>query len=101
MSHPRTHRPRKGQAFVSRPSKGQAFVTCAVDKGMFRGEKIVSFKVMGEEISAIVNENSVKNGNQLEVNVLRAGKDKILIGLPGESFSTSRRVWVNKQEISL
>jgi hypothetical protein len=81
--------------------KTRAFVLCDVNKGMFRGEKIVSFIVMGEEISAIVNESSVKNGNKLEVNVLESNKDKVLIGLPGESFSTSRRVWMNRQELSL
>lgn len=101
MSEPKVRRSSKIKAFTSHSCKGQAFVTCDVNKGMFRGEKIVSFKVMGEEISAIVNENSVKNGNQLEVSVLGASKGMILIGLPGESFSTSRRVWVNKQEISL
>lgn len=79
----------------------RAFVMCDVNKGMFRGEKIVSFTVMGKEISAIVSESSVKNGNKLEVNVLESNKDKVLIGLPGESFSTSRRVWMNRQELSL
>lgn len=79
----------------------RAFVPCAVNKGMFKGEKIVSFLVMGEEISAIVNENSVKNGDKLEVNVLQSINDKVLIGLPGESFSTSRNVWIRKGELTL
>src|SRR5215467_11839752 len=81
--------------------KVRAFVTCAITKGMSRGEKIVSFVVMGQEISAIVNANSVKNGNRLEVSVLESNKDQVLVGLPGESFSTSRRVWMNRQELSL
>lgn len=89
------------QQKARKSGKTHGFVTCDVNKGMFRGEKIVSFKVMGEEISAIVNENSVKSGNRLEVSVLESKKDKVLIGLPGESFSTSRHVWVNKQEITL
>lgn len=79
--------------------KYRTFISCDVNDGMFRGEKIVSFRVMGEEISAIVNENSV-SGNRLEVNVIESDRDKVLVGLPGESFSTSRRVWMNKQELS-
>lgn len=79
--------------------KSRAFVLCDVNEGMFRGEKIVSFRVMGEEISAIVNEKSV-NDNRLQVNVLESDQDRVLIGLPGESFSTSRRVWMNKKELS-
>lgn len=85
---------------MKKTSKGRAFVSCDVEKGMFRGEKIVSFKVMGQDVSAIVNEKSVIHG-RLEVSILGSQAGRILIGLPGESFSTSRKVWVNKQELSL
>ncbi len=88
------------QPKVRKGSKTRAYVRCDVENGMFRGEKIVSLKVMGEDVSVIVNEKSVTNG-KLEVNVLGTEKGRVLIGLPGESFSTSRRVWVNQQEIAL
>lgn len=85
---------------AKKPSKGRAFVSCDVENGMFRGEKIVSFKVMGQDVSAIVNEKSVIHG-KLQVNILGSQEGRVLISLPGESFSTSRKVWVNQQEISL
>lgn len=79
--------------------KGTGLVKVDVGNGMFRGEKIVSFKIMGEDVSVIVNEKSVKSGGKLEVNIYEAKKGRVLIGLPGESFSTSRKVWVDRQEL--
>lgn len=81
-------------------SKGKALVKVDVGNGMFRGEKIVSLKVMGEDVSAIVNEKCVKGGNKLEVNVYDKKAGRSLIGLPGESFSTSRKVWVDNHELT-
>lgn len=71
----------------------KAFLNCEVGAGMFRGERIVSFVVEGNNISAIVNEGFVK-GERLEVDVYSQKGDELLIGIPGESFSTPRKIWV-------
>ncbi len=82
-----------------RPQVWTGFINCEVGKGMFQGEKIVSLKVMGQDVSAIVNEKSVKD-DKLQVNIYEAKQGRVLIGLPGESFSTSRKVWIDSREIS-
>jgi hypothetical protein len=72
-----------------------AFLSCEVSDGMFRGEKIVSLRIADNDISVIVNANRL-TGNKLKVDVLdKRGKD-CLIGLPGESFSTSRQLWISQ-----
>lgn len=86
--------------FNIKTAKGKVLFKVDVGNGMFRGEKIVSFNVMGSEVSAIVNEKCVKGGNKLEVNVYDQKAGRSLIGLPGESFSTSRKVWVDNHELT-
>lgn len=74
------------------------FLSCEVGKGMFQGEQIVSFKVGETNISSIVNTGFIKNG-KLEVDVYDTKEDELLIGIPGESFSTTRKIWVPKEMI--
>lgn len=79
--------------------KETALIECEVGDGMFEGEKVVSFSVEGKTVSAIVDENRVQ-GNQLVVDVEARKSDKVLVAIPGESFST-RKVWVEKDRIKL
>ncbi len=81
----------------SSPTK--AYLTCDIDEGMFLGEKIVSISVTGKEVSVIVSKESVRTG-KLEVIVYDQKGDQSLIGLPGESFSTSRKIWIDKTQLT-
>lgn len=76
----------------------RGLISVEVGKGMFEGEKAVSFQVEGRSVSAIVHERSVKAGNKLEVEIEKVTKDKVLVAIPGESFST-RKVWIGKEQI--
>jgi len=73
---------------------------CEVAEGMFKGERIVSLlNIEGNTISAIVNEESIIDDTFLEVDVYKEKKGKgVLIGIPGETFSTPRKIWVRKIE---
>lgn len=72
---------------------------CKVKDGMFEGEQIVSFGIKGNTVSAIVNKESVKDKKRLEVDVYKKKGEEVLIGIPGETFSTSRKIWVSQKEI--
>ena len=72
---------------------------CKVGDGMFEGERIVSFKINGNTISAIVNKESVRDKNLLEVDIYKKKGKEVLIGIPGEVFSTSRKIWIPKEAI--
>jgi len=71
---------------------------CEVGNGMFEGEQIVSFNIKGNTVSAIVDKESVK-GKKLEVDIYENRRGKVLIGIRGETFSTSRKIWVPQKEI--
>lgn len=71
-----------------------------VDEGTFHGEKVVSFHISGSNYSLIVSSESVE-GNKLKVDVLSKKGDRYLIGFPGESFTSPRRVWVEKDHLEL
>ena len=78
--------------------KEKALIDCNVGDGMFEGEKVVSFSnAEGKTVSAIVDENRVK-GNALVVDIEVKKNDRVLIAIPGESFST-RKVWVETNRI--
>lgn len=72
---------------------------CKVGNGMFKGEQIVSFDIKGNTVSAIVDKKSVKDKERLEVDVYKKRGEKVLIGIPGETFSTPRKIWVPQEEI--
>jgi len=72
---------------------------CKVGDGMFEGEQIVSFNIKGNTVSAIVDKKSVKGKKELEVDVYKKRGEEVLIGIPGETFSTSRKIWVPQEEI--
>jgi hypothetical protein len=73
--------------------KQRALIECNVGDGMFEGEKVVSFNnAEGKTVSAIVDENRVQ-GNALVVDIEVKKSDRVLVAIPGESFST-RKVWV-------
>ena len=78
--------------------KHTALIDCNVGEGMFEGEKVVSFNnAEGKTVSAIVDEKRVK-GNALLVDIEVEKSDKVLVAIPGESFST-RKVWVETDQI--
>jgi len=77
----------------------RGLLKCKVGKGMFEEEQIVSFDVKGNIVSAIVDKESVKDKNWLEVDVCGRRKNELLIGIPGETFSTSRKIWVSKEKV--
>ena len=79
-------------------SGSQAFLSCEIGDGMFKGEKIVALSVSGEFFSVIVSENSVREG-KLVVDVYEKKGNQFLIGLPGESFSTARSIWVPQEQL--
>ena len=90
---------KRKQARQSGSSK-RAYLKCEdIDDGMFRGEKIVSVSVMGKDVSVIVSEKSVSTG-KLEVTVYDQKGEQYLIALPGESFSTSRKLWIDKTQLT-
>ncbi|MEW6686446.1 MAG: hypothetical protein AB1393_09635 [Candidatus Edwardsbacteria bacterium] len=72
---------------------------CEVKDGMFEGEQIVSFNIKGNTVSAIVDKESVRDKKRLEVDVYKKKGEEVLIGIPGEPFSTSRKIWVPQEEI--
>jgi len=74
---------------------------CEVGKGMFKGEKIVSYKINGKINSAIVYEECVTDQNRLKVDIYEEKGNKLLIGIPGETFSTSRKIWVPQERIKI
>jgi len=76
----------------------KGLLNCNVGKGMFQGEIIVSFTVKGNTISAIVDKEHIKRG-ELEVDIFGKKGDELLIGIPGESFSSSRKIWVPEQMV--
>lgn len=70
-------------------------LNCKVSKGMFEGEKIVVVESStGASISAIVNKESVVNSHAIKVEVFDKKQTDYLVRLPGETFSTPRKVWV-------
>lgn len=69
---------------------------CEVSDGMFKGEKLILFKIGERSISASVSAESV-NGSLLKVDVYQKKGDEVLIGIPGESFSSTRKVWIPKE----
>jgi hypothetical protein len=75
-----------------------ALLKCKVNDGMFAGEQIVSFGTKGNTVSAIVNKRSVARRNRLKVAVYKKKGRHVLIGIPGETFSTSRKIWVLEKE---
>lgn len=74
---------------------------CEVGEGMFKGEKIVSYKINGKVNSAIVYEECVTDQNRLKVDICERKGNKLLIGIPGETFSTSRKIWVPYETIEI
>jgi len=74
---------------------------CKAGKGMFEGEKIVSYKINDKINSAIVYEECVIDKNKLKVDIYEKKGDKLLIGIPGETFSTSRKIWVPQEIIEI
>jgi hypothetical protein len=78
-----------------------AYLNCDVEDGMFKGEKIVSLRVEDKDVSLIVNSECIVSGerNKLEVKVIDKKGRQFLVGLPGESFSTGRKVWVSKDHL--
>lgn len=78
------------------------FLKCKVSDGMFEGEKIVVVESSkGATISAIVNKKSVVNSHEVKVEVCGKNKTDYLVRLPGESFSTPRKVWVSEKSLDL
>ena len=85
----------------STPSiRNTAYVVCDVGSGMFSGEMIVSLVVKDESISVIVNDSDVSHG-RLQVQVYDKKGDQYLIGLPGEAFSSSRKLWIGQNQLQL
>jgi len=74
---------------------------CKVGKGMFGGEKIVSYTINGKINSAIVYEECVTDKNRLKVDIYEKREGELLIGIPGETFSTSRKIWVPRETIEM
>lgn len=74
-------------------------INCEVGEGMFQGERIVSFKIGDNIVSAIVDEKRVQGKNKLEVDIYDQRDDKFLIGIPGETFSTARKVWIAEEKV--
>ena len=68
---------------------------------MFEGEKIVSYEINGKINSAIVYEECITDRNKLEVDICDEKDNKLLIGIPGETFSTSRKIWISKKKIEM
>jgi hypothetical protein len=69
---------------------------CEVSNGMFKGEKLISFEFEGRLISASVSAESI-SGNLLKVDIYEEKKGQVLIGIPGESFSSTRKIWIPKE----
>ena len=72
---------------------------CKVGGGMFEGERIISFIINGSTVSAIVNKENIKNKEWLEVDIYKERGKELLIGIPGETFSTTRKIWVSQERI--
>lgn len=91
---------------MSAPVKGiqksgkTAYLNCGVGYGMFNGEKIVSVTVGQEAISIIVGDSAISQG-RLQVDVYGKKGNHYLIGFPGETFSASRKMWVDQKELHL
>jgi len=69
---------------------------CEVSDGMFKGEKLISFEFEERLISASVSAKSI-TGNLLKVDIYEEKKGQVLIGIPGESFSSTRKIWIPKE----
>jgi len=78
--------------------KRKGLLECGyVGDGMFSGEKNVVFRLKNKNESAIINERFIKK--VVIVTILKKKGDKYLVGIPGETFSTSRKIWVPKKKI--
>jgi hypothetical protein len=77
----------------------KGLIECDVGEGLFEGEKIISFKTDTNTISAIVNQTSII-GSKLQVDIYEDKEDKSLIGIPGETFSSARKIWIEKEKIT-
>jgi hypothetical protein len=77
-----------------------AYLRCNIENGMFNHEKIASFTLGDADISVIVNDQAVHSG-RLRVQVYGKKGDTFLIGVPGETFSSSRKMWVNQAQLQL
>jgi len=78
----------------------KGLLKCKVGKGMFKGEKIVAFDVVGGKVnSTIVNEKDVE-GTFLKVKICKTRRNgnEILVRIPGEPFS-SRKIWIPNDKV--
>ena len=76
------------------------YLNCEIEEGMFGTEKIVSVRVADEDISIIVSSENL-NGGKLQVEVIGRKGSQYLVDLPGESFSTAKKVWVPQNSLVL
>ena len=83
---------------INKMTQKKGLIECDVGEGMFEGEKIISFKTDTSTISAIVNQSSIVE-NKLQVDIYADKEDKFLIGIPGETFSSTRKIWIEREKI--
>jgi hypothetical protein len=79
----------------------KAYIRCQVENGMFNHEKIASITLGDVDISVIVDEQAVQKSGLLQVHVYGKKGNTFLIGLPGETFSSSRKMWVDQGQLQL
>lgn len=90
----------KLRAQTAAKASATAYLHCEVEGGMFNQEKIVSVTLGDVDISVIVNDTAINHG-RLQVHVYGKKGKSYLIGLPGESFSSPRIMWVDQAQLQL
>jgi hypothetical protein len=89
----------RGRIHKGKRSVKLGYLPCEIGDGMFGGEKIVSVRVNDQDISVIVNSESL-SGDKLKVEIIGRRGSQFLIGFPGESFS-ARQVWIPEGSLAL
>jgi len=82
----------------------EQYISCKVSSGLFRGERVVEFKVQGETYRTVVDRRDVIEKKEpspdkwvdglLRVRVLKKNKETILIDLPRETVTSGKRMFV-------